>query len=232
MSKKEIILWALDKDASILSDPPESASKSVPEWYKSLKRFLGADKIMARDGGSNAGLKLCVPFLDATISGYVVKLHCDIAVERIGDEVVMNWSSRMSPMSSRSISYAEQLPKVNGYGPFTQAWEMPWGFKVPKGYSVLVTQPMNRFNSPTFVTSGIIDADDLIGPGGVPFAIADGFEGVISKDTPIIQLFPFKREDWTSKIIEAPITPTHNLRARNKLYGWYKENIWKKKNYA
>ncbi len=87
MSTKEITLWALDQDAGILADPPEAASKSVPEWYKGLKRFLGADKVMARDGGSNAGLKLCVPFLDATISGYVVKLHCDIAVERINKEL-------------------------------------------------------------------------------------------------------------------------------------------------
>lgn len=229
---KEIKFWSITDDVGILTECPEPASKSVPDWYKSQKKFLGSDKVMAREGGSNAGLKTCVPFLDATISGYIVKSPCDILVERIDGQLVLNWTSSIPPISYRSIEYAKQLPKVNGYGLFTQAWEMGWAFNVPKGYSVLVTQPMNRFNSPTFITSGIIDADDLLGPGGVPFAIADDFEGVILKGTPIIQLIPFKRDEWSSKVIDAPITPVHNKIARNKFFGWYKENIWKKKNYA
>lgn len=229
---KEILFWSITEEAGIVSGPPVPASNTVPIWYKKLGKFMGSDKFILRNGRANTGLKKCVPFLDATIAGYVIKLHCDLMVEIIDDRLVLNWSSAVSPVSLRDFEYASQLPEIKGYGLFTQAWEMPYGFKVPKGYSVLVTQPMNQLNLPTFITSGIIDADTILGPGGIPFAIEKGFEGTIPEGTPIIQLFPFKREDWKSKTISAPITAFANFRARNKFYGWYKENVWKRKNYV
>ena len=229
---KEILFWSITEDAGIIADPPVPASTTVPAWYKKLGKFMGSDRFILRNGRSNTGLKKCVPFLDATISGYTVKLHCDLMVERIDNELILNWSSAISPVSLRDLVYASQLPEVKGYGLFTQAWEMPYGFKVPKGYSVLVTQPMNQLNLPTFITSGIIDADSILGPGGIPFAIAKDFEGKIPEGTPIIHLFPFKREEWKSKRIPAPVVAFANFKARNKFYGWYKENIWKRKNYV
>ena len=230
--KKEIEFWAIDSDAKDIAECPEPASKSVPQWYKDLGRFMGSDKLVVENGKSNTGLKTCAPFLDAMIGGYIVKLHCDILVEIINDEIVCNWTSAISPMSNRGPLYAQQLPKVNGYGYFSQAWEMKYAFRVPKGYSVLVTQPINRFDSPIYVTSGVIDADTTLGPGGIPFAFKEGFEGIIPRGTPIAQLFPFKRDDWEGKEIEAPISNFFMMNARNKFYGWYKENVWKKKSYV
>lgn len=232
MSSKELGFWAFDEESAMLVGCPEPASKSVPQWYKNLSRFFDSNKVMVRNGKSNSALKTCTPFLDATISGYIVSTHCDIIVERIQDQVVCSWTSHIAPMSSRGPEYAAQLPKIPGYGPFSQAWEMKYGFKVPRGYSVLVTQPMNRFTSPTYITNGIIDADEYLSPGGIPFAIAEDFEGIIPKGTPIIHLFPYKRDSWKSKLINAPFGPIATLRARNNFYGWYKENIWKKKNYV
>lgn len=229
---KEIEFWAMDSNVDDIVSPPEPASRAIPQWYRGLNKFLHSDKLIVDNGKSNVGLKTCVPFLDAMISGYIVRLHCDIMVTQDGDMTHMNWTSPIDPLSTRGPMYSNQLPRVNGFGPFAQAWELKYAFRVPKGYSVLVTQPINRLESVTLCTTGIIDADDTLGPGGIPFALQEGFEGIIPAGTPIAQLFPYKRDEWIEKIIEPPLTPFANFRARNVFYGWYKKNIWKKKNYG
>jgi hypothetical protein len=49
--------------------------------------------------------------------------------------------------------------------------------KLPEGYSAIFTQPFNRFDLPFMSSTGIMDLDTGIGPGAVPFAVKDGFNG-------------------------------------------------------
>lgn len=231
--EKEIQFWAMNKFVAGLVDPPVPAKDEIPNWYKSLSRFVGPDgkMVLGENGAANVGLKTCTSFLDTLTSGYIVKLHCDIFVEQHDDGITLTWSSKEQPLSSRSKELSDQLPKIPGYGDFTQAWELKYGFKVPEGYSVLVTQPFNRFDLPTFSTSGVVDADSLIGPGGIPFSVRKDFSGIIKEGTPIVQMIPFKRDDWVSSLIDTPYLDSYHIKARNKFWGWYKENIWKKKSY-
>jgi hypothetical protein len=231
---KNIEFWAASDLIEHCIEPPVPAKTEIPKWYKDLpKSYKGKNEVSILESGDpDSGLKLCAPFLDAMTSGYIVKLHCDIIVERNENgEASMRWSSQVPPLSPRPFLLSEQLPSVEGFGPFTQAWEMRYGFKVPKGYSILITQPFNRTDLPTYVTSGIIDADELLGPGGVPFCLKENFTGVLKAGTPIIQMFPFKRDDWKSKMVENKF-PIGDLRGRNRVYGWYKQAIWKKKDYS
>jgi hypothetical protein len=54
---------------------------------------------------------------------------------------------------------------------------------------------------------------------------------VIKAGTPIVQLIPFKRDAWESKIVENPF-PGGDFRARHRIVGWYKDVIWKKKEFS
>ena len=217
-----------------LVDRPVPAKQAVPKWYTRLDKFItDGNKLKIHDNGAaNTGLKTCMSFLDTLTSGYIVQLHCDIYVERDEGKFNMSWTSVEKPISPRGPEMAAQLPNLPGFDSFSQAWELKWGFVVPKGYSVLVTQPLNRFDLPTFCTSGIIDADVMISGGGIPFALRSDFEGIIPAGTPIAQLFPYKRDDWKSEVMEAgPDSLAAANRARNKVYGWYRETLWKKKNF-
>jgi hypothetical protein len=231
---KEIEFWARDQSVLDTTNFPELSRKNVPNWYKILPKGTGNNGkkvFLDSHGTSNPGLKTCAPFFDALSSGYIVKLHCDIQVERYGDEVKMTWASPIKPLSPRNDEISSQLPRISGFGPFSQAWDLLHGFKVPKGYSVLITNPLNRNDLNTFTTSGIMDADDYLGPGAVPFAVSLDFEGVIKAGTPIVQLIPFKRDAWESKIVENPF-PGGDFRARHRIVGWYKDVIWKKKEFS
>jgi hypothetical protein len=229
-----IEFWSKDQSVKDTINPPELSRKNVPSWYKILPKGLGQNRtkvFLDHNGVANPGLKTCAPFFDALSFGYVIRLHCDIQVERNGEDFKMTWGSPIKPLSSRSEEIAVDLPRISGFSPFTQAWEIPYGFKVPKGYSVLITNPLNRNDLPTFSTSGIMDADEYLGPGAVPFALSLDFEGVIKAGTPILQIIPFKRDSWQSKIVENPF-PGGDFRARHRIVGWYKDVIWKKKDFS
>ena len=225
-----IQFWAEDPSRHTAFPMPRPAYEDIPKWYKDLERYDNGKLQVRPDGTTNVRLKACASFLDCFTMGYLVKLHCDIYLEKTENGTEMRWTSPIAPLSARTEDIAKDIPEIPGYGMFTQAWEMSWAFKVPKGYSVLVTNPLNRQDLPFFATSGVIDADDILGPGGVPFAVKKDFEGIIPAGTPILQLIPFKRESWRSSEMENPFKSS-DIRARNIISGWYRDNIWKKKDF-
>ena len=231
MKAKKIKFFTLTQDVQDRVDAPKPAVEMVPKWFTSLPKFVGGKMRVGDDGSVNTGVKGCTSFMDTLTSGYIVTLHCDILVEIIDGNQRLSWSSTERPLTARAKEVADHLPTPAGYGQFLQAWELKYAFKVPEGYSVLVTQPFNRYDLPTLATTGIIDADDWIGPGGIPFALKEDYSGIIKAGTPIIQLFPFKRDDWESENIGVKFSPAWNGRARNRLYGWYRDTIWKKKSF-
>ena len=56
----------------------------VPQWYKSLDRFMGG-KPSYDSGSLNVGLKLCMPFLDSLTIGYSVPLIVDLFVKQTSE---------------------------------------------------------------------------------------------------------------------------------------------------
>jgi hypothetical protein len=211
----------------------EPSRKFVPAWYKNISKYVG-DNVLRIDnqGFTNVGLKGCFPFLDSLNLGYMLTLHCDILVEIVDGSQKISWSSDTPPLQPRPMEIVKEIPSVPGYGNYTQAWNFRHGVLLPKGYSMLITQPLNHFELNTFTTSGVVDADGGMAAGGIPFSIKNDFEGVIKTGTPIMQLIPFKRDDWKleySKEKEPKGIPLWS--PRNSLYGWYKQNVWKKKSF-
>jgi hypothetical protein len=233
LKKQTIKFWAESSNVSNLCPVPVPSKEVVPKWYKDLSRYSEGNKLnIDKSGGANMSVKACMPFLDSLTSGYMIKLHCDILVEwQDEDTFTMKWTSEMPPLTPRGKSIAESVPTANGYTPFLQAWEIKYCFKAPKGYSLFVTHPLNRLDLPFISTSGVVDADKGIGSGGVPFALKKGFSGIIEAGTPILQLVPFKREDWKKELIDSSETQGWSARPRNKITGWYKNELWQRKSY-
>jgi hypothetical protein len=234
MSTKKFQFWASNLDSKIGAESVkkfipklEPARLNVPEWYKKVSRYLDDNNKpkVYEGGGTNAGIKTCVPFLDAITSGYVIKLHTDLIIE----DGTITWSHNVPPLSPRNHKISDQIPNIPGYSKFTSAWELFYSMKLPEGYSAIFTQPFNRFDLPFMSSTGIMDLDTGIGPGAVPFAVKDGFNGMIPAGTPIVQIIPFKREDWALSYSEEEIKINWN--PRSHITGWYKKNLWKKKTY-
>lgn len=231
---KKIKFWAITDNPLVKNvvEPPVSAKREIPKWYSKMSRYFFGNDIHVFDNGySNVGLKACIPFYDAMTAGYIIKLHCDVFVKSDNGDMSFKWTSSVSPISKRAEALLNGVPEIPGYKNINAAYQIFYPFILPDGYSALITQPLNRYDLPTFVTSGIVDADSTNGGGGVPFFIKDGFEGVIPAGTPIMQVIPFKRDSWKMENLESPPKTIIKWNPQNKLTGWYKLNVWKRKNF-
>lgn len=216
---------------------PKPASKHIPEWYAKSERWVGTDnKPNLGNTGKNIGLKTCVPFLDGMTSGYMLELHTDVQItyRKETDQADIAWTSGPDPIAIRSSLVGEKIPRPAGHLFTHYAWIGHWGIKLPKGWSLLVTHPLNRFDLPFTTLSGIMDSDVFFGNGNIPFFLRSNWSGFIEAGTPIAQLIPIKRENWSSELgtVEDKAQVNQQLfDCKRVLEGNYKKNFWNKKRY-
>jgi hypothetical protein len=235
MSKKIIKFLTIIPDAEV----PKPSRNYIPEWYKKSKRFNpGENFSIDSNGVANLAIKMCAPFLDSFINGYTAVLWQDILVRKT--ELGLNLSWRKDDYPDPAVERpsvggpAEMLPTPAGHAPQHFAWNTIFQIKTPPGYSLLLTHPFNRFDLPFTTLTGIVEADEIVmNNGNIPFFIREDFEGVIPAGTPIFQILPFKRDDWKSEVDESLKREGIKVRflSLRTSYGWYKREIWKKKNY-
>lgn len=212
---------------------PTPAKKFLPDWYKKSETTF-PDPL----GGAVAGLKRCIPFLDSMLSGYMLVTPVDVYVSRNEDgSLKLGWNSSdlfADFISERPKESGEFMPRPPAHYPNHLAFRGFWGFKTPKGWSLLITQPLNRHDLPFTLTSGIVDSDKYSTSGNIPFFIKEDFIGVIPAGTPFAQLIPIKRESWKSINNDSGIRYLEELqgavvRQPNKSY---KKLFWVKKDYS
>lgn len=186
---------------------PVPASKEIPEWYRNLESYMANDKRPTTGGLTTATMKRCMPVFDAMVSGYIIPTYVDVFVSQVeqpkGDTLVKapfySWPS-FSPIEFHPIEQAPQHPNRNGHQISYPKWSNPWAIKTPPGYSTLFLPPMHR-ESVFTVFPGVVDTDQYLAPVNFPFVLNDvTFEGLIPAGTPMVQVIPFKRDEWQMSI--------------------------------
>jgi hypothetical protein len=217
---------------------PLPIKKLIPDWYKDGETYyVDEDEHNNHDHDASnndepkqhAGLKTCAPFLDVMISGYALVTPFDIYVGRdeSGDlDIKWNapgdWSDFIAERPSKS---GATIPRPAGHLPNHLVWSSRWGWKVPMGYSAIVTHPFNRFDLPFTTMSGLIDSDKFFGNGNIPFFIKEGFFGLIPEGTPFAQVVPVKRKSWKMVVNDS----FRSIYYRQGKLVREKENSYKKK---
>jgi len=213
-------------------DIPITAIKKIPEWYKKTPAIALKGISSTEDQRT---FKTCIPFMDAMTSGYIVELWADIEVKKINNEIQIFWrDGNMSPMGFKTDNSIGRMDVPVGYGNKVFSFNHNLYIKTPKDYSLLFTQPFNRFDLPFLALTGIVDTDvEPMFPGGYPLFLREGFEGVIEKGTPLLQITPIKRENWKISYSDKIKNEGKNAFWKAGLYlsGWYKKNAWVKKSY-
>jgi len=196
----------IDTDVLLESIPhPVPAAKMIPDYYKSISSTV--NQLDGMDYHGLQTLKKCMPFLDPMTTGYIIPAWTDFALD-----VGVNGTGEILPLSKFGEGNGgsgdvidkhakEQLPyhpfeKVYPYSETILKFMSPWNITTPKGYSCLFTSPFNHLQTDVKILDGIVDTDDHKLTIHFPF-IWTGFESgmhVIEKGTPLIQVFPFKRE--------------------------------------
>lgn len=207
--------------------------KVIPEWYKkfSSKKPEHEENVIP----SNFTVKKCMPIFDAFTSGYVITTSMALGFKRESDgNLKVSWGPENGvPLNSRNTGGIplEFIPV--GFSPYEFVWKIQETIEIPKGYSILMTHPLNRPDLPFHTLSGIVDGGWSMYGGNIPFFIKEGFEGVIPEGTPIIQIIPFKNESWVSEK-DLTLIEKGNIQKKLRLRfasDWYKHTWWNKKSY-
>jgi len=230
--------------------PPMPAKKAIPEWYRAGEMFVSSETNKAaspKDTNVYAGMKSCVPFLDAMISGYFICSWQDYYVYTTNEleefypveknpytDMFEKTNTKHEEMIKERIGDSgHTIPRPEGFCQNHMIFAGQWGVRLPRGWSLFLTHPQNRFDLPFFTTSGIIDSDEWWASGNIPFFFQKNYSGVIPKGTPFAQIIPLKRSAWSSDVsrLSVPRNIYMTEKARSVPVGWYKKNMWVKKQY-
>jgi hypothetical protein len=223
---------------------PKPTIKTIPDWYRKADRFAlnpmtGKPWEMPDGSGKIPTWKACPAVFDIMGTGYVYRTPCDI--EFFEDQ---NGQVNAKVLDEKSRDFLQERPPMpqfvvpQGYHEKHFAWWADWAVEVPEGYSVLYTQPFNRFELPFITTSGIIDNDKVNLPGTMPFYVVKGFTGILPAGTPYAQLLPFKREHWISEHIDnisyeemLKKNQENSDKYRQPDGGIYQKEVWERRTY-
>jgi hypothetical protein len=223
----------------LLVEHPKPSSQHVPEWYKKQKLFSNNenDYFKAFKKRPFSGTyKMCTPLVDSLTSGYTLTLPTDIIVSNVGvDEYIpqINWLTSWDPLDEQAKEVLGNYPIPTGFYDKVYRWIGDWIIKTPPGYSLWVTHPSHRHDLPFFTLNSFIDTDSHPNSIVFPFFIKKGFEGIIERGTPFVQVIPIKRDSWKTKIKKFTVKDTIiNSDNMNLMVSRvYKYTHWAKKKY-
>lgn len=231
---KKVEFYPKTKEIELLVPHPKPSRLYIPQWYKDIPFFENKEFKVNERGQANLTLKSCVPFLDSYNMGYIQETWCDIIIERekITNNIIYRYSMKPEIMNHRGIKNYFQIS--DAFDPVEFIWHQPWIPKLPKGYSMLYTHPLNRYDLPFLSLTGVIDNDVYFTEAGAnyPFYLKKDFIGIIPAGTPMLQMIPIKRDNWVSdkKEVNSDLK-TMAFITLSKFYGYYKKHFWQKKNY-
>lgn len=155
-------------------------------------------------------VRLCPGISDYYKTGYIVTAHCDIHIKANKAGVVASLAPRGGPNDMVSIRDFELKPFdpviVKGIAEpddtvkyFAGKIPLPWSVVTKKGYSCYFLPALlhNNLSDLMYVYPGVVDTDRFHVINFV-FTPLKEFEITITAGEPLMQIIPFKREDYTA----------------------------------
>lgn len=213
---KKIEFIATDKEFLEILPKPIPSSNIFPEWYKKTPSYINNQKSIDVYSDPNSTIKKCMPVIDSLTMGYNIVLPCDLWVFNDGENKMrFQWAMEgLELISEQKREQYTEYPVPQGYYSKVFKFLNQWITKTPRGYSCIFIHPLHHDDLPFKCISAVVDTDKFPIPVNFPFFLKKDFNGLIPKGTPIIQVLPFRREEFVSQ------------------YSWDKknifENIWKK----
>jgi hypothetical protein len=200
---KNINFRARSKTEFEIQTKPYPAVKQLPKWFTDAKPYESSaqepndGKLHFRNRDANATYKKCVPLLDGLSAGYIIPLWTDVMIEQKDNLPQIYWKTKHEVFSLHGES-SRKIPAPVGYDKIVYKYLNCWIPQTPKGYSCLIMSPLGYNDIPFHAIPAIVDTDRSTLELVFPMWIKTGFEGIVEKGTPMIQIIPFKRDDWGS----------------------------------
>lgn len=210
---------------------PVPAKLSIPTWLKELAPYMDKNFKVLEGRQTNQTAKRCVPMLDAVTSGYVIKLTHDLEITQQNGAPYFKWPAGLGiDFHSANQVSTHQAAKDKHAIP---KWNNPFSIETPAGYSCLFIPHLNTENKIITPFAGIVDTDSYIAPVNFPFQLQKRFEGLIPAGTPIVQVIPFRRDEWK---MEIAVGQTEKIRLNGQrvfsaFRNAYRNAFWSRKSF-
>lgn len=227
---------------------PSPAINGVADWWKEIPKYKKSKKNVY-DIPENikhsrlATIRNCPGINDTLSFGYMMYFPTDIFVDSTKDEItcfVPNVDvSKIEVTGLPYLSFNEEEAtsdfKISEeFHPISLKLNPLWGIKTDRGYSSWITSPVNRLDLPFKVVDAIVDTDVYPSRFPISFHVKKNFCGTIKNGTPFLQIIPFKRENFNSKIIELnndEVVDQSFARATT-FTNFYKKFFWTRKKFS
>lgn len=214
---------------------PEPATKNVPNWYKEQPAKIDNE---IQNGVMKLTVKKCQSFFDAMAIGYTLKMPVDIYVDTTDGKQEFQIPKDLDAHKAKIISFhskeqVSHLPiDTDIYIDHIFRVHPNWMASTPKGYSCFFISPIHSAISPLKAVEAIIDTDNFWSDGHLSFFVKKNFKGILKQGTPLIQVFPFKRDDWEMSInkeVNSEEISEQRIMLRSTFENGYKMKYWVKK---
>jgi hypothetical protein len=230
---------------------PTPATKVRPLWWVDSNYYNQefASPIYGDRHRMNSTIKGCPAIADSLSMGYILFSPLDIEIDAT-DETSLHWrvpnflhetasifnegsTAERDFASAHSPDQLEKLKIPEEYHRVPFKINTYFGIKTEPQYSIWVTHPMYNWDLPFRVLDGIIDSDKITARFPYPMLIKKGFSGIIPRNTPLIQVIPFKRESFESQTIDFDkddaISKISDLQSDQIMP--YRKLFWERKNF-
>lgn len=195
---KSITFYQTHEAAEIFVEAPKPASKMLPDWYRAQEGVLGF-------GGT---IKKCMPIFDILTSGYFLTMPCDIYVDSTNPDKLVYFippdgldKLKEDMFDTHLAQQYSEYPKSEKYHKELLRIDPFYAVETKRGYSCMFIQPVHRGEPPLNLFPAVIDTDKYISHGHYSFQVEANFRGIVKQGTPIIQVIPFKRDDFISNVV-------------------------------
>jgi hypothetical protein len=231
---------------SIINDfskKPQPVKNDMPKWWKESENYLKDEALNNIPTRSLGTIKACPAIIDFLTYGYVLFFPTDIYIDATKDKIEWMYTDINSGIGdldfSNYIIYHDGdtglLSKYNKDGFHKDVLKVNsfWGIKTDPGYSVFITNPQHRHDLPFRSFSAIVDTDVFPARFQYPLIFKKGFSGVIKAGTPLVQVMPFKREDFVAQEVDFNIEDLDYQVNTIKLFftSAYRKLYWKRKKF-
>jgi hypothetical protein len=222
---------------------PEPAINAFPKWFKDMPKFIDP-KVHGKSGVRKIGtIRDCPAVNDAMSFGYTMYLPGDVFIDATGDTIKYDTGtfgdgSRITDAEFDFITEHDPI-QTSGYQSMfdfhkqSLKWQTYWGVRTDEGYSTMFIHPMHRNDFPFYSVTAIVDTDRFATRSPYAFFVKKGFKGIIHRGTPMLQVIPFKREDWDMEIVEPDSRNYHkNIQKLGSVFSQpYKKLFWQRKKF-
>jgi len=231
----EIHFRPIDQNRFFAQNAPTPAIKHLPKWYREMPRnYKPSEKFIAQKptrltAMPQGTIKKCIPLMDGMSAGYMYTTPVEVNFDPIS--ATFAWAHEYEFIQWHQQEQIDGWKATDEYIPIGFKWRNLNIIKTPPGWSCLFTHPLNRMDLPFQTLSAVVDTDKHDVPTHFPFYMKHGFEGKIPLGTPIVQIIPFKRQEWKSVADKYDLYDPSMLNALTLVEDNYKKNTWESKKY-